>query len=82
MEYLQHREYFKELYFKFCELSLIGEGPGATIRQLHKLVKDEINRANRRVEEFNAARKHYENGGRHHLVTLMREKAEAGEYPT
>jgi hypothetical protein len=45
------------------------------------LVKDELDRANRRVEEFNALRKHYEDGGRRDLVVLMQENAKSGEYP-
>jgi hypothetical protein len=52
------------------------------MQKLRKLVKDELDRANRRVEEFDALRKHYEDGGRRDLVVLMQEKAKAGEYPT
>jgi hypothetical protein len=46
------------------------------------LVTDELDRASRRVEEFNALRKHYEDGGRRDLVVLMQENAKVGEYLT
>jgi hypothetical protein len=79
---LRNRDSFSDLYFKFCELTLMGEDTAVTIQKLRKLVKDELDRANRRVEEFNALRKHYEDGGRRDLVVLMQENAKAGEYPT
>ncbi|KAJ7912176.1 hypothetical protein B0H13DRAFT_1875107 [Mycena leptocephala] len=64
IELLRDRESFSDLY-------------SATIQKLRKLVKDEIDRANHRVEEFNALRKHYEDGGRRDLVVLMQENAKA-----
>ncbi|KAJ7912181.1 hypothetical protein B0H13DRAFT_1875113 [Mycena leptocephala] len=39
--------------------------------------KDELVRANRRVQEFDGLRKHYEDGGRRDLVVLMQENAKA-----
>ncbi|KAJ7866130.1 hypothetical protein B0H13DRAFT_2561617 [Mycena leptocephala] len=67
IELLRDRDSFSDLYFKFS----------ATIRNLRKLVKDELDLANCRVEEFDALRKHYEDGGRRDLVILMQENAKA-----
>jgi hypothetical protein len=82
IDLLRGRENFLDLYFKFCELTLMGEDTAATIQKLRKLVKDELHWANRRVNEFNALRKHYEDGGRRDLIILMQENAKAGEHPT
>ncbi|KAJ7873942.1 hypothetical protein B0H13DRAFT_1894767 [Mycena leptocephala] len=78
IEFRRGPENFSDLYVKFCELALVGGDAAATIRDLRKLVKDEVDQANRRVEEFNALRKHYEDGGRQDLVILMQENAKAG----
>jgi hypothetical protein len=80
IELLRDRKDLTKLYFEFCELTVLGEGTGETIRALRRLVQDEIRLANRRVDEFNTVRKQYEDGGRRDLASLMQDSAKAGEY--
>jgi hypothetical protein len=81
VELLRDRKDLTELYFKFCELTVLGEDIEETIQALRRLVQDEIDLANCRIGEFNTVRKQYEDGGRHELASLMQNKVNAGEYP-
>jgi hypothetical protein len=82
IEALQDRRDLSDSYLKFCELTLMGEDTAATIRDLRKFAKDELDSANCRLAEFKALRKQYEDGGRRELAVFMKKNAKAGEYPT
>jgi hypothetical protein len=82
IEALQDRRDFSDSYLKFCELTLMGEDSAATIRDLRKFAKDELDSASCRLAEFKALRKQYEDEGRDELAVFMQKKAKAGEYPT
>jgi hypothetical protein len=58
----------------------LGESTGETIRALRRLVQEEIDLANLRLEQFDTVRKQYEDGGRHELASLMQNNVNAGEY--
>ncbi|KAF7356387.1 hypothetical protein MVEN_00971300 [Mycena venus] len=77
IELLRGRKDFTELYFKFCELTLMGEDTAVTIRDLRKLVKNEHDLASLRVKEFSALREQYEGGGRRDLIAVMQANAKA-----
>ncbi|KAJ7830122.1 hypothetical protein B0H13DRAFT_1916060 [Mycena leptocephala] len=74
---LQDRRDFSDSYVKFCELTLMGEDTAATIRDLRKLAKDELDSASYRLAEFKALRKQYEDGGRRALAVFMQKNAKA-----
>ncbi|KAJ7812418.1 hypothetical protein B0H13DRAFT_2471137 [Mycena leptocephala] len=71
IEALQNRSDFSDSYLKFCELTLMGEDTAATIRDLRKFAKDELDSAYCRLAEFKALRKQYEDGGRRELAVFM-----------
>ncbi|KAJ7869652.1 hypothetical protein B0H13DRAFT_2670024 [Mycena leptocephala] len=77
VELLRGRKDLTELYFKFCELTVLGESTGETIRALRRLVQEEIDLANLRLEQFDTVRKQYEDGGRHELASLMQNNVNA-----
>jgi hypothetical protein len=73
------------LYFSACESYLLlgsTEDTEEFTQRLHEKVKDELNLASRRLADFKALRKQYEDGGRRELAVFMQENAKAGEYPT
>ncbi|KAJ7899614.1 hypothetical protein B0H14DRAFT_3423927 [Mycena olivaceomarginata] len=68
---------FTKLYFDFCELAMTGKDSGAVMRDLRKLVDDELKRANQRVKDFTTLRKKYAEGGRRDLAVFMQKNVEA-----
>ncbi|KAF8189147.1 hypothetical protein K438DRAFT_957168 [Mycena galopus ATCC 62051] len=67
---------FTQLYCDFCESILIGKDTEAIIRKLRLLVKAELSRANKRLEEFNSLRKRYAEG-RRDISAIMEENLKA-----
>ncbi|KAJ7461238.1 hypothetical protein FB451DRAFT_491076 [Mycena latifolia] len=74
---LQSLDDFTELYLKFCELSLEGGETKEILRALRKLVEEESEKADKRVQEFEAMMKAYSERGRQNLAGLMAENAKA-----
>jgi hypothetical protein len=82
IELLRDRKDLTKLYFKFCELTLMGEDTGEIVQDLRRSVHDQIRLANRQIDEFNSVYTEYREGGRQELALLMQKNAEAGEYAT